>query len=252
MCTVAAGVGIVQAGTGIFGAIAGNSSATRAAYQQQLYNAQVEAQQERYRAELIRYQNVTYKQDIDYGHEVLSWQKDEFSRQDKLLNRSVGQIEQNRFTQYATMLQRMVEEQIASAFDVQNVDRQSRKMAASAQVKADARGTEGQSIEQIINDVARQAGDATTVLELNRSATMRQLNLEMMGLKAGSDQALYNLNVGTYSPQQPLKAPQPVSPVTPAAPVQMPSSSALAVNVVGSVLSGVNAYNSLSRNQLKL
>lgn len=252
MCTVAAGVAGLQAGAGAFGQISSHNAATRYAYQMQLYNAQAEAQQERYRAELIRYQNVSYKQEIDYGRDVLSWQKDEFSRQDKLLNRSVGQIEQNRFTHYATMLQRMVEEQIASAFDVQNVDRQSRKMAASAQVKADARGTEGQSIEQIINDVARQAGDATTVLELNRSATMRQLNLEMMGLKAGSDQALYNLNVNTYSPREPIKPPPPASPVKPEAPVPTPSSGALAVNVVGSLFSGFNTYNSLARNQLKL
>jgi len=250
MCVTAAAA-VISAGTSIAGSVMGYNSQKKQAYQQMLYNAQVEAKQEEYRAEVIRWQNTNYKQEVQYGKEVLNWQKGEFKRQEKMVDTATDQIERNRFTQYAAMLQRQVEEQIASAFDVESVERQARKMRASGQAAADAKGTSGTTIEQIIGDVSKQAGEAVTVLEMNRSATMRQLNLEMMGLKASADQALYNIPIATYQPSAPVQPPQPVSPVQPAAPVSMPSRGAMVTNVIGGVIQGMQNYSSWSGQTMR-
>lgn len=250
MCIVAAAA-IIGTGASIAGSIMGHQAATKQAYQQRLYNAQVNAQNERYRAELIAHQNVVYKQNIDYGGQVLDWKKSEFARQEDMVERAQDGIQKNLFTQYATALQRQVEEQIAGAFQMDTVSRQAQKQRASAQVAADRKGVEGNSIESLIDDVWRQQGDAHAVLELNKSATMRQLNLEMMGLKANADQALYNIPIQTYGPSAPIQAPSPVSPVAPAAPVAMPSQGALIANVVGQAVQGMSNYASWSGQTMR-
>lgn len=250
MCITAAAA-IISAGTSIAGSIMGYNDAKKQGYQQWLYNAQVTRINEEHRVEVIKYQNTVYDQDIKYGREYLGWQKNEFARQERMVETATKQIEQNRFTQYAAMLQRQVEEQIAAALNIETVERQMRKAQASAQATADARGVEGSSIEQLIGDVARQAGDAITVLEMNRSATMRQLNLEMMGLKASADQALYNIPLQTFSPSQPLNPPAPVNPVQPTAPVSMPSRGAMVANVVGGVIQGMQNYASWSGQTMR-
>lgn len=250
MCVTAAAA-IVSGGASIAGSIFGYNEAKKQALQQQLYNLQAETQEEKYRAELTRYQGVVYKQEIKYGHQVLDWQKSEFARQGEMVEKAQANVNKNLLNNYATLLQRQVEEHMAAAFDIENTERQARKLRASAQVTADARGVEGNSVESVINDVSRQAGEATHILELNRSATMRQLNLEMMGLKASADQALYNIPIQTYGPREPLHPPQPISPTKPAAPVAMPSRSALMVNVVGGVLQGMQNYASWSGQTMR-
>ena len=250
MCVTAAAA-VIGAGSSIAGSIMGYNDAKKQAYQQMLYNATVERKNEEYRVEVIKYQNKTYNQDINYNNRVLSWQKSEFNRQKEMVGNAVNSIEQNRFTQYATLLQRQVEEQIASALNMETVGKEARKMRASAQAQADSKGAAGRSIEQVINDASRQEGDAVSVLEMNRSATMRQLNLEMQGLKASADQALYNLPIATYQPNAPINPPQPVSPVQPQAPVPMPSRGAMVANVVGGVIQGMQNYASWSGQTMR-
>jgi hypothetical protein len=80
------------------------------------------------------------------------------------------------------------------------------------------------------------------VLELNRSATMRQLTLEAMGLKANADAALYNIPIRTYDPISPINPPSPVNPVRPEAPVASPNRGAMIANVVGAGIQGMSNY----------
>ena len=183
MC-VAAAAAVISTGASIAGQIIGFGAQSKAAWEQRAYNAKVEAQQEKYRAELIQYQNVAYQQEVDHGHKQLGYQRSEFARQDKVVTNARESIQKNLFAQYATLLQRAVEENMATTF--QSVENQKNVLAAQAkgQISADARGVEGNSIEQLINDVAREGGDNESILQLNRSATARQLNLEAMGLKA--------------------------------------------------------------------
>ncbi|MCZ8044681.1 MAG: hypothetical protein O9330_19615, partial [Beijerinckiaceae bacterium] len=155
-------------------------------------------------------------------------------------------IQKNLFAQYATLLQRQVEEGMAFTFETVNASKDAAAMRAKGQVAADAKGIEGSTIEQLIDNVSREEGDTRTVLHLNRSATQRQLTLEAMGLKASADQQLYNLPTNVFQPEAPLNPPSPVNPVSPAAPVASPSKGALVANVVGSVVSGMSNYASWS------
>ena len=61
MC-VAAAAAIVSTGASIAGSVIGFQAQNKAAWEQRAYNAQVEAQQLKYRAELIRHQNAVYQQ----------------------------------------------------------------------------------------------------------------------------------------------------------------------------------------------
>lgn len=250
MC-IAAAAAVVSTGASIAGQIIGFNAQNKAAWEQRAYNAKVEAQQEKYRAELIKYQNVVYQQEVDHGHKMLDYQESEFGRQAEFRKNAQASIEKNLFAQYATLLQRMVEENMAASLNGTGVQRDAQALRAKAQAAADSRGIEGSSVEQIINDVSRQEGENLTVMELNRSATQRQLNLEAMGLKASADQQLYNLPLQTFQPNAPLNPPQPVSPVTPAAPVAGPNRAAMVTNVVGSVVQGMSNYASWSGQTMK-
>lgn len=245
MC-VAAAAAIVSTGASIAGSVIGFQAQNKAAWEQRAYNAQVEAQQLKYRAELIRHQNVVYQQEVDHGHKVQDWKEGEFGRQATFRANAQEAIQKNLFAQYATLLHRQVEEGMAFTFDTVSTSKEAAAMRAKAQVAADAKGIEGSTIEQIIDDVSRQEGDTLTVVQMNRSATQRQLTLEAMGLKASADQQLYNLPTNVFQPEAPLNPPSPISPVSPAAPVAGPNRGAVVANVVGSVVSGLSNYASWS------
>lgn len=250
MC-VAAAAAIIGTGASIAGQVIGFGAQNKAAWEQRAYNAQVQAQQEKYRAELIQYQNVVYQQEVDHGHKQLDYQRSEFARQDNLVTNARESIQKNLFAQYATLLQRAVEENMATTFQSVTNDKAVIAARAKGQVGADARGVEGSSVEQMLNDISREGGDNETILQLNRSATARQLNLEAMGLKASADQQLYNLPIQTFQPNGPINPPSPVSPVQPAAPVAGPNRGAMIANVVGTVTTGMSNYATWSGQSFK-
>ncbi|MBE7185480.1 MAG: hypothetical protein INR68_13875 [Methylobacterium mesophilicum] len=242
-------VGVMAAATTALsagGQVAGFLGAKKAAAEQNLYNMKVETQQLQYRVELTNYNNKTYEQDIKYGGEVLDYQKNEFRRQNETLDRATTNIQDNYFVQVGTLMKRMVEENISAAFQMDDVAKASRKEKASRQVQADARGVEGNSVEAVISDVARQEGDAITVMEMNRSATQRQLMLEAMQLKTSADGAIMNLPVNTYQPLAPAQPPAPISPVAPAPKMNGPSVGSLVTGIAGSFVDGANNYASWS------
>lgn len=250
MC-LAAAAAIIGTGASVAGQVIGFQQQNKQAWEQRAYNAKVEAQQEKYRAELIGYQNVVYQQEVDHGHKQLEYQESEFKRQDRVVTKATESIQKNLFAQYATLLQRAVEENMASTFSSVSNEKAVVATQAKARVSADARGVEGSSVEQLLNDITREGGDNETILQLNRSATARQLNLEALELKASADQQLYNLPIQTFQPIAPIQSPSPVSPVQPAAPVASPSRGAMMTNVVGSVVNGVNNYVSWSGQSFK-
>lgn len=241
MCIVAAAA-VVSTAASIGGQIMGFQAQNKAAWEQRAYNAKVEAIQEKYRAEVIQYQNVVYQQEVDYGGKMLEYQRSEFDRQGRMVENATEAINKNLFAKYAQILQRQIEEGMKTSFDLQANEKAGMAARAKSQVAADAKGIEGSSVEQLIDDVSRQQGDNETILSLNRSATMRQLTIEAMGLKANADAALYNIPIQTYSPIAPINPPSPVNPVQPAAPVASPSRGAMIANVVGAGIQGMSNY----------
>lgn len=221
MC-IAAAAAVIGTGASIAGQIIGFNAQNKAAWEQRAYNVKVEAQDEKYRPN--SYQNVVYQQEVDHGHTVQEWKEGEFARQAVARQNASASIQENLFAQYATILQRMVEEGMAASLNGTGVQRDAQALRAKAQAAAESRGIEGSSVEQMINDVSRQEGENLTVMELNRSAAQRQLNLEAMGLKASADQQLYNLPLQTYGPDAPVTPPpRPSRPCSPPPPFKAPT-----------------------------
>lgn len=241
MCIVAAAA-VVSTAASIGGQVMGFQAQNKASWEQRAHNAKLEAINEKYRAEVIQYQNVVYQQDVDHGGKMLEHQRSEFDRQGRMVENATESIQKNLFAKYGQLLQRQIEEGMAAAFDLQANEKAGLAARAKAQVAADAKGIEGSSVEQLIDDVSRQQGDNETILSLNRSATMRQLTLEAMGLKANADAALYNLPIQTYNPIAPINPPSPVNPVRPEAPVASPNRAAMVANVVGAGIQGMSNY----------
>lgn len=246
MCIPVAAVALASTAVSVGGQVMAHRANSKAAAEQNLYNMKVETQQQQYRAKLMEHQNKVYAQDVKYGGEVLAYQRDEFRRQNEHLDRATENIQQSYFTQVGTLMKRMVEEDIAAVLQMEDVAKTSRRERASRQVQSDARGVEGNSVEAVINDVARQEGEAVTVMEMNRSAMQRQLMLEAQQLKTNADGAIMNLPVNTYQPMANVLAPSPVSPVQPQPTVQKPSVGALAANITGSLVQGASNYASWS------
>ncbi|WP_285295781.1 virion core protein, T7 gp14 family [Aureimonas altamirensis] len=169
-----------------------------------------------------------------------------------LVSNARKSIESNRVAAYGQIMQRQIEEAIASAFDMNTVERQSLQMQRQSEARMADRGIEGSTAEQLLNDIQRQEGDAIAVLDMNRSATQRQLFLEATGLKASFDQQLYNMQMGTVAPMQPIQTPQPISPVSPSAPVAQPSLAAAGFNMLGGVVQGMQSVSAWNNERIKI
>jgi len=98
-------------------------------------------------------------------------------------------------------------------------------------------GVAGNSALLVEGEVERQGGDARRAIARNDEATVRQLRLEALGVKARRDSGLAALTIPVFEPLAPPSAPPPVSPVNPAAPVAIPSTASV---VLGGVSTGVN------------
>jgi hypothetical protein len=278
MCIpIAAGAALLSTATSVAGSFASYSGQKQQAQEQNAYNyaryqqelteaqkqrtyaMQVETVQTQYRLEQYQWGNEVYRQEIQYGNDLLDYQKHEFGRQEKMIERATGSLQQNYFNKVGTLLTRQVEEAISSAFQIDTTQRQGRSERAKATVGAAERGVEGVSVDQIIGDISRAEGSAVQVLEMNAEAVQRQLNLERKGLKAEFDSAVGNMDVRTFQPFQIPAAPAPPGPVTPGAPLRQPtppqqvngpSAASLGVGIANGLLGGLQNYSSWSGTRM--
>lgn len=224
---------------------------SRQAKQQNAYNAAMAQLQDNYRREQNAYQYGAWAQDLAFARETLEYSKAEFAKQTAWANAALAAVEKNRDADAFTLAVRGVEENIAATFASQSVAQQGR--TARAAFKAKDRGVEGASVDAVLGDVLRQEGEAQTVIEMNRSATMRQLAREALAADAQVDQQASQIAsaVKTYSPEAPLKAPRDAPPAAPAQRVNGPSGFALAEGVTNAIAAGFGTYTSLSGRTAK-
>lgn len=226
------------------GAIAGFSASSKNAAAQAAYNRQVELNNRLHRIEVMDYQNQVWEQDIKHAGDTLAWAEREWDRQVRYADRAVDAIEKNTIAATGQLLLRQVEEDIAvvaQSLEVQRTGKQAR-----AARRAVDRGVEGGSVDAIINDVTRQEGEALNVMAMNRSATTRAITRQIIEADAQGDQQLASLALKTYSPASQIRAPAPVSPVQPTAPVPQANVGQLVTGLAGAVTGGVNTYNALA------
>ncbi len=229
----------------VVGQVMGFQAQNKASWEQRAHNAKLEAINEKYRAELIQYQNVVYQQEVDYGGKMLDHQRSEFDRQGRMVENATESIQKNLFAKYG---------QLQRGWPLHSIFRPTKRPAWQPALRRRSRptprGSKGPASSSLSTTCRGSRGDNETVLNLNRSATMRQLTLEAMGLKASADQALYNIPIQTYAPVAPINPPSPVNPVRPEAPVASPNRGAMVANVVGAGIQGMSNHATWSGKKM--
>lgn len=189
----------------------------------------------------MRWQDDTWQQDIDFANQTLSYQGREFAKQADYVAEAGQDVIDNTNREMAQTLLKTVQQNIAATLQVAGVNRDAAKTRATAQVQADARGVQGQSVDAIIDDVSRQQGQAVSVMEMNRSAANQQARIDLEAVKAAGDTQLGQLagSVKVYSPSTPIRAPSPVGGTASPTVVQPAEQSGLG-NTLAIVGAGIN------------
>lgn len=243
MCDV---IAIAAAGVAVSAGAAAVSYSQQAdaSAKQSKYNQSAAITQYTDKVAAMEYQNRVWQQDLEYARDTLSWAETEFERQKVAVTRAATAIEKNTIAATGQLLLRQVEEDIAVV--AQGLDTRTRSVQARGKIAAQDRGVEGNSVDVIINDVSRQEGEALNVMAMNRSASLRQINRQIIEADAQGDQQLAALQVKTYAPAQQIRSPAPINSVMPAAPVQSANIGQLVSGVAGGVAAGVSNYSSMS------
>lgn len=218
------------------------NAAAQAAYNEQTFRNQIE---DRNRA--IAYAEEIFAQDLSFSYETLDYQRSEFARQERVLDRNRDAIQKNTDWSIGGILMRQLEEDMASTLQELGIGRQAGSQRGTAQVSASARGVEGHSVDAIIQDVTRQEGEAMNVLALNRSATSRALTRQVIEARTSGTQQMMGQQAQTYAPSTPLRVMGPMGAINPPAPVAAPSPLAAIAGIGNAVVGGFNSYNTMMR-----
>lgn len=244
MYGVIAGIAAVGVAVSAAGTAANYSAQRNAAGKQSAYNAKVQLQQTVDTVAAKQYQNEVWEQDLAYSKDVLTWAQGEFERNARYTTEAAKAVEKNTLAATGQLLLRQVGEDMGVILN--GLDTRTRGSQARGQIAAKDRGVEGNSVEAIINDVSRQEGEALNVMAMNRSASLRQINRQIIEADAQGDQQLASLSVKTYAPQQQVRSPAPVNSVMPAAPVQSANVGQLVTGLAGAVTGGVSSYSAMA------
>ncbi|TCZ64451.1 virion core protein, T7 gp14 family [Roseicella aquatilis] len=228
------------------GAISDYSAKNAAASDQARYNTQTQIANMRDRNEVMGYQNQVYSQDIQYANDMLAWAEQEWSRQVEYDTEARKAIRKNTLAAVGQVMLRQVEEDMSVILQGTEVRRQGTQARAQIAAKNADRGVEGNSVDAILQDVFRQEGEVVTVMDMNRNASLRQLNREALALDAQGDQQMANLALKTYAPSTQIRSPSPVGSVQSAAPVAGGNVGQLVTGLAGAVGSGFSNYSQMS------
>jgi hypothetical protein len=238
-------VSLAIAGVSAFGTLASYSGQAEQAAQAETVRRAQQLYADHYRRQVETHNHAIYKQDIEYARDLLSYQANEFERQEEWFERSVGLIRKDYLNQLSPLLLRSVEESIATQLLGEDAVRAGRRERASAAALMGERGVAGNTVDMLLGDIERQVGEALTSYDRNRVATERQLQLEALGLKARADTAINQLPLQVFQPITPPRPPAPASPIQPTAPVAQPSPMAAVGRAIGQVAGGYSDYYSL-------
>jgi hypothetical protein len=185
----------------------------------------------------MQFNNDQYANDLTHYGSTLEYEKEEFGRAKDLAGLQFDNVNKDYTGKLGTVLLRSVQEEIASALGIENVNAQVGTNKGALRAHNADSGVAGNSVDLMEGEVDRQAGAARRAIERNDEATKNQLKLEMLGIKAQRDTSLANITLPSFQPIQPPATPPPVSVVNPAAPVAVPGVAAIAL---GGVSAGIN------------
>jgi hypothetical protein len=197
-------------------------------------------------------QTVNYNQNLAYTKSLQNYELVKAYNQTEFVGQTRQAAAGNFVRSSKALSQAMAERSMQDAVALQQYNVAALKGRASVR----ASGQEGASIDRLINDYARQAGDMATIMQINQGLRNRQYNREQAGAVANY---LSQYNSQDFYQMQPYMEPiAPFAPLpallAPAAPTMTgsgPSGAGAALkigeNLVGAAATGVSTYSSLSQ-----
>ncbi|MCP9771627.1 hypothetical protein KBY66_03140 [Synechococcus sp. Tobar12-5m-g] len=197
-------------------------------------------------------ETVNYNQNLAYSKSLQNYELVKAYNQAELVGQTRQAAGGNFVRSSEALSQQFAERSMQDAVALQQYNVAALKGRASIR----ASGQEGASIDRLINDYSRQAGDYSTILNINQNLRNRQYNREQAGQVA---QYLSQYNSQDFYQAQPYMEPiAPFAPLpallAPAAPTMTgsgPSGAGAALkigeNLLGAAATGVNTYSSLSK-----
>lgn len=255
-------LGGLNAGLGIFGANAQQAAAKQDHINQLAFqnaNAQFASWQAGFNRRLTdansQYQfwqqTLGHNQQLAYVHSLRNYELTKAINQADVVAQTRAAAGADFALQSQALSQQMAEASMSDAVAYQ----QYQVAALKARASMAASGQEGNSVDRLINDYARQVGDFATIQEINRNLQLRQYDRAQTSLVT---QYLSQYNSQQFYEEQPYL--EPMAPFAPlpallAAPAPTftgtgPSSQAGAINAfsgfMGGVATGLNTFTTLS------
>jgi len=238
-------VPIIAGAIGAAGAIKAGIDANNAAARADEFNREAERLQKAYRLEVMNYGNTTFANDVEFFQKQIEWEKEEFARNKTQTQATMKAVNKNFYAALATQVLKMAESDMAEALGRADVRSQVRHETGVVDARAADSGVGGNVTEMLRGDVARQGGNALTIIGMNAEAERRQANLESQSLKAQRDTSLSQLTIPTFQPLQAPAPPSPVSPVNPSAPNSRMGAGTIALNAINTGINLAMGINSL-------
>lgn len=257
------GLGLANAGMGVMGAqsqYAGQMQAYKDQLKFQKANEQFAKWQSKFNKKATDAQNkfqywgqvVGYNREKAYTNSLRNIEKVKSFKQAKVVFETRAAAGASYIQDSQALSNAYQEQSMQEAVSLQQY--QWRALQTRGSVQAMER--EGQSVDRIVNDYARQLGDYETLMQINQGIRSRQYTREQA---AQVSQYLSRWNSQSFYEEQPYM--DPVPPYAPLPTIMMPpppsmtgappSSAALGLNIgtaiLGGVGAGINAFSSLGR-----
>lgn len=239
---------VVVAGAAVGSTVAGAVGQQENADAQNAYNAKTYATQSAYRLKEEAYEDDTWQQDLDFATKNLNYEKNEFTRQATWVNAATSAALDNEKNNENQVMLRNVQNNVALSFQEFDTNRSAQTAGAATQSGADGRGVTGNSVNEVVQDVARQGGEANTILEMNRSASNEQSLQDLLQVKANGDSSLVSIgdSIKTYAPDTEVRTPAPIAPVIEGQAYAGANIAATAFGAIGGLAGGFSTYHALS------
>lgn len=242
MCGPALAISAVGAAASVAGTVMSHSAQKKAANDQKAYNRTITEAREQYSKEVEAWQNAKYDQDLAYISDILDYRESEFDRYKTWREDVEDSVQEDYFGKLGATMARMVEEAMASEFQIMGYREQGQAAEGEAVADAANRGVAGNSVRAMVGEIERQEANAVTQATLSKEATQKQLQRTLEAHEAEAESTLLNLPRLTFEPIRMPDAPAPVNPVEPAPPVATPSMAAAGLNMIST---GVSTFASL-------
>jgi hypothetical protein len=256
-------IGLGSTGLNLWGASAQNAA------QQQAYKDQVKFQKAN--DQFAKWQAKFNKDATDAQNKFNYWGQVVNYNQNKAYTNSLRNIEKLKAFKQAEVVAKtraaagasyiQDSEALSNAYEEQSMQeavalQQYQWRALQTRGSVQAMEREGQSVDRIVNDYARQLGDFEALQQINQGIRTRQYTREQAGQVA---QYLSRWNSQTFYQEQPYMDPLPpyaplpsiMMPPPPSMTGAPPSSAAAALNigtaVLGGLQTGLNAWQTLSK-----